>query len=90
MHFNLCSVFQLQAITPIRNEIIKSLSLYYYTFVDLLDFKDNVCELLTTMDACQVHLDIVSFCPLSFCLSLIPPPVHIIFTSKLLHQLIIP
>ncbi|GFG39505.1 hypothetical protein Cfor_00500 [Coptotermes formosanus] len=80
----------LQAITPIRNEIIKSLSLYYYTFVDLLDFKDNVCELLTTMDACQVHLDIVSFCPLSFCLSLIPPPVHIIFTSKLLHQLIIP
>ncbi|XP_050438959.1 membrane-associated protein Hem [Adelges cooleyi] len=48
----------LQAITPIRNEIIKSLSLYYYTFVDLLDFKDNVCELLTTMDACQVNLDI--------------------------------
>lgn len=42
----------------IRNEIIKSLSLYYYTFVDLLDFKDNVCELLTTMDAFQVHLDI--------------------------------
>lgn len=48
----------LQAITQIRTEIIKSLSLYYYTFVDLLDFKDNVCELLTTMDACQVHLDI--------------------------------
>ncbi|KAK7790225.1 hypothetical protein R5R35_014534 [Gryllus longicercus] len=47
----------LQAITQIRNEIIKSLSLYYYTFVDLLDFKDNVCDLLTTMDACQVHLD---------------------------------
>ncbi|XP_025425507.1 membrane-associated protein Hem [Sipha flava] len=48
----------LQAITPIRNDIIKSLSLYYYTFVDLLDFKDQVCELLTTMDACQIHLDI--------------------------------
>ncbi|XP_075218279.1 nck associated protein 1 Hem [Lycorma delicatula] len=48
----------LQAIHHIRAEIIKSLSLYYYTFVDLLDFKDNVCELLTTMDACQVHLDI--------------------------------
>lgn len=42
----------------IRNEIIKSLSLYYYTFVDLLDFKDNVCELLTCMDAFQVFLDI--------------------------------
>lgn len=52
--------YQLQAITPIRSDIIKSLSLYYYTFVDLLDFKDQVCELLTTMDACQVQLDIVS------------------------------
>lgn len=40
---------------------MKSLSLYYYTFVDLLDFKDQVCELLTTMDACQIQLDIVSF-----------------------------
>ncbi|XP_045766160.1 membrane-associated protein Hem [Maniola jurtina] len=48
----------LQAITNIRNEIIKSLSLYYYTFVDLLDFKDNVCELLNIMDACQVTLDL--------------------------------
>ncbi|CAH0391487.1 unnamed protein product [Bemisia tabaci] len=48
----------LQSISGIRTEIIKSLSLYYYTFVDLLDFKDNVCELLTTMDACGVHLDI--------------------------------
>uniref|UniRef100_A0A1B6E8D2 Membrane-associated protein Hem n=1 Tax=Clastoptera arizonana TaxID=38151 RepID=A0A1B6E8D2_9HEMI len=51
-------VKNLQLITQIRSEIIKSLSLYYYTFVDLLDFKDNVCEILTTMDACQVHLDI--------------------------------
>ncbi|KAJ8688113.1 hypothetical protein QAD02_023908 [Eretmocerus hayati] len=48
----------LQTITNLRNEIIKSLSLYYYTFVDLLDFKDNVCELLTAMDACAVYLDI--------------------------------
>ncbi|XP_017123049.1 LOW QUALITY PROTEIN: membrane-associated protein Hem [Drosophila gunungcola] len=48
----------LNAIVNIKAEIIKSLSLYYHTFVDLLDFKDNVCELLTTMDACQIHLDI--------------------------------
>lgn len=50
-----------KSLTPIqglRNEIIKSLSLYYYTFVDLLDFKDHVCELLTCMDAFQVDLDI--------------------------------
>ena len=29
----------LSNIHPIRGEIVKSLSLYYYTFVDLLDFK---------------------------------------------------
>lgn len=51
-------VKSLTNIANIKTEIIKSLSLYYYTFVDLLDFKDNVCELLTTMDACQIHLDI--------------------------------
>lgn len=48
----------LQAIANIKNEIIKSLSLYYYTFVDLLDFKDNVCELLNIVDSFQAHLDI--------------------------------
>lgn len=48
----------LQVLLPLRNDIIKSLSLYYYTFVDLLDFKDNVCELLTSMHAWQVQLDI--------------------------------
>lgn len=48
----------LTAIQGLRNEIIKSLSLYYYTFVDLLDFKDHVCEVLTSMDAFQVDLDI--------------------------------
>lgn len=51
-------VKSLQPLHPIRNEIIKSLSLYYYTFVDLLDFKDNVSELLTSMDAFQVNVDI--------------------------------
>ena len=43
-----------------KDNILKSLALYYHTFVDLLEFKDNVCELLTTMDACQLTLDIVS------------------------------
>lgn len=42
----------------IRQDIMKSLSLYYYTFVDLLDLKDHVSELLTTMDQCQLSLDI--------------------------------
>jgi NCK-associated protein 1 len=48
----------LSNIHPIRDEIVKSLSLYYYTFVDLLDFKDHVSELLTTIDACQAVLRI--------------------------------
>lgn len=51
-------VKNLQSLATLRNEIIKSLSLYYYTFVDLLDFKDNVCDLLTTIDAYGIHLDI--------------------------------
>lgn len=49
---------QFQPLQEIKADINKSLSLYYYTFVDLLDYKDHVCELLTTMDACQLSLDI--------------------------------
>ncbi|CAG7822378.1 unnamed protein product [Allacma fusca] len=49
---------QVQNIGQYRAEITKTLHLYYYTFVDLLDFKDHVSELLTIMDACQVELDI--------------------------------
>lgn len=51
---------QLHAVNNIKDDIVKSLSLYYYTFVDLLDFRDHVSELLSTFDACQVTLDIVS------------------------------
>lgn len=49
---------QLQTVFNIRQDIMKSLSLYYYTFVDLLDFRDHVNELLTTIDSFQLHLDI--------------------------------
>lgn len=49
---------QYASLQAIKTDINKSLSLYYYTFVDLLDYKDHVCELLTTMDACQLSLDI--------------------------------
>lgn len=49
---------QFAVLSQIKENITKSLQLYYLTFVDLLDFKDHVCELLTTMDACQVSLDI--------------------------------
>ncbi len=50
----------LSSLQPLRNEILKSLSLYYYTFVDLLDYRDHVSELLTTLDACQITLDLTN------------------------------
>lgn len=49
---------QFAPLQAIKGDINKTFSLYYYTFVDLLDYKDHVCELLTTMDACQLSLDI--------------------------------
>lgn len=48
----------LAPVYSIKQDIMKSLSLYYYTFVDLLDFKDHASELLTIMDQCQINLDI--------------------------------
>lgn len=53
-----------QTLTSVRLDIMKSLSLYYYTFVDLLDLKDHTYELLIVMDALHMQsaLDIaVSF-----------------------------
>lgn len=49
---------ELAPVNLIKADVIKALSLYYYTFVDLLDFKDHVVELLTTIDACQCKFDI--------------------------------
>ena len=45
-----------------RHDTVKSLALYYYTFVDLLDLKDHIQELLTTIDACGVFFDLVKHC----------------------------
>ncbi|KAF2346972.1 Reverse transcriptase domain [Trinorchestia longiramus] len=53
-----------ETLSSVRMDIMKSLSLYYYTFVDLLDLKDHISELLTVMSALHMHacLDIgVSF-----------------------------
>lgn len=41
-----------------KQDIINSLSFYYYTFADILDLKDHIMQLLTNMDACQFNLDI--------------------------------
>ncbi|EDO45022.1 predicted protein [Nematostella vectensis] len=49
---------QLQAVQSIQNEVMKGLSNYYFTFVDIMEFKDNASELLTAIDASFVHFDI--------------------------------
>lgn len=49
---------QLQPVHSIQNEVIKGLSNYYFTFVDVMEFRDNTSELLTEIDASFVHFDI--------------------------------
>ncbi|XP_038608220.1 nck-associated protein 1-like isoform X2 [Tachyglossus aculeatus] len=41
-----------------KAEIIKYLTNYYQSFVDVMEFRDHVYELLNTIDACQCHFDI--------------------------------
>uniref|UniRef100_A0A4W3ITW6 Nck-associated protein 1 n=1 Tax=Callorhinchus milii TaxID=7868 RepID=A0A4W3ITW6_CALMI len=57
---------QLSQLHKEKQDILKNLALYYFTFVDVMEFKDHVSELLNTVDASQVFFDIVSFC-LSLC-----------------------
>ncbi|KAJ7380999.1 Nck-associated protein 1 [Desmophyllum pertusum] len=49
---------QLQSVHSIQNEVIKGLSNYYYTFVDVMEFRDKTSELLTEIDASFLHFDI--------------------------------
>ncbi|XP_039255502.1 nck-associated protein 1-like isoform X1 [Styela clava] len=49
---------QLAAVNNAKNEILKGLSIYYYTFVDVMEFKDHVGELLTTVDGLGINFDI--------------------------------
>uniref|UniRef100_A0ABI7Z477 Nck-associated protein 1 n=1 Tax=Felis catus TaxID=9685 RepID=A0ABI7Z477_FELCA len=49
---------QLAQLQKEKSEILKNLALYYFTFVDVMEFKDHVCELLNTIDVCQVFFDI--------------------------------
>lgn len=49
---------QLQPVHSIQNEVLKGLSNYYYTFVDVMEFRDNTSELLTEIDASFVHFDV--------------------------------
>lgn len=49
---------QLQPLHNVQNDVLKGLSNYYYTFVDVMEFRDNTSELLTEIDANFVHFDI--------------------------------
>ncbi|KAG9491698.1 hypothetical protein GDO78_000286 [Eleutherodactylus coqui] len=41
-----------------KAEIVKYLTGYYLTFLDVMEFRDHVYELLNTIDACQCYFDI--------------------------------
>ncbi|XP_036616965.1 nck-associated protein 1-like isoform X1 [Trichosurus vulpecula] len=41
-----------------KAEIVRFLTSYYQSFVDVMEFRDHVYELLNTIDACQCHFDI--------------------------------
>uniref|UniRef100_A0A8C2UFW5 NCK associated protein 1 like n=1 Tax=Coturnix japonica TaxID=93934 RepID=A0A8C2UFW5_COTJA len=43
---------------PDKGDIIRALGPYYYSFVDVLEFRDHVYELLNTIDANQCFFDI--------------------------------
>ncbi|CAD6196765.1 unnamed protein product [Caenorhabditis auriculariae] len=45
-------------VSTLKEDITKMLSSYYYTFADLLELRDNILQLLSSMDACQCRLDI--------------------------------
>ncbi|XP_067880679.1 nck-associated protein 1-like [Heterodontus francisci] len=49
---------QLSNIQKDKSEILKNLTSFYHSFVDVMDFRDNVNELLSAMDNCQMYLDI--------------------------------
>lgn len=42
----------------LKNAILQTLHQHYFTLVDMIEFKDNVSELLVIVDANQIHFDI--------------------------------
>ncbi|XP_055900787.1 nck-associated protein 1-like isoform X2 [Biomphalaria glabrata] len=50
---------QLTVVNQKKEDILQALSLFYLTFVEILTLKDQIVELLTTIDALQFHFDIV-------------------------------
>ncbi|XP_060677133.1 nck-associated protein 1-like [Hemiscyllium ocellatum] len=49
---------QLSSIQKDKSDILKNLTNFYHSFVDVLEFRENVNELLSSMDSYQMYLDI--------------------------------
>ncbi|KAJ8378284.1 hypothetical protein AAFF_G00244190 [Aldrovandia affinis] len=41
-----------------KSELLSALTSYYHSFLDVMEFRDHVYELLNTIDACQCFFDI--------------------------------
>ncbi|CAK8685235.1 nck-associated protein 1-like isoform X1 [Clavelina lepadiformis] len=49
---------QLAGVNNAKNEILKGLSIYYHTFVDVMEFRDHFMEFIATVDSLSIFLDI--------------------------------
>ena len=49
----------LTAISSYQKDIMSTLPIYYYTFVDVMEFKDIANELITSLATSQFFFDIV-------------------------------
>ena len=56
----------LTAISSFQKDIMSTLSIYYYTFVDVMEFKDISNEVITSLATSQFFFDIVCSCTLSY------------------------
>lgn len=50
----------MSAISSFQKDIISALPSYYYTFVDVMEFKDLSNEVITSLATSQFFFDIVS------------------------------
>ena len=57
----------LTAISSFQKDIMSSLPNHYYTFVDVMEFKDLTNEVVISLATSQFHLDIVSTVSLFVC-----------------------
>uniref|UniRef100_A0A8C9VK25 NCK associated protein 1 like n=1 Tax=Scleropages formosus TaxID=113540 RepID=A0A8C9VK25_SCLFO len=56
---NIVSTHQnLSGVQKQKSEILVALTSYYYSFIDVMEFRDHVYELLNTIDACQCFFNI--------------------------------